>query len=105
MKSKKEQEYRSLRERYIRHFAIFGAENIAYALYDSCGWSNSVDFIYPYFDKNWNIIRMEAGMLNLETGDYFERLVFTEKQDFFDFIAEIIAADKKKHPDTRNIIN
>ena len=39
-------------------------------------------------------------MLNLETGYYFERLVFTEKQDFFDFIAEIIAADKKKHPDT-----
>lgn len=100
MESKKEQKYRSLRERYIHHFAIFGAENITYALYDSSAWSNSVDFIYPYFDKDWNIIRMEAGMLNLVSGEYFERLVFTEKQDFFDFIDEIIAADEKKHPDT-----
>lgn len=101
MKNKKEQEHRSLRERYVHHFALFGAENIMYAVYDSSAWSNSVDYIYPYFDAEWYIIRMEAGMLNLETGEYFERLVFTEKQDFLNFLAEIVAADQNNHPDTQ----
>ena len=99
MKSPKEQEHRSLRERYVHHFEKFGVENIMYAIADSTAWSNSVDFIFPQYDKEWYVIGMEAGMLNLGTGEYFKRLVFAEKQDFLNFMDELMAADTNKHPD------
>ena len=101
MENKKEREYRSMREMGVRRLAVFGAENIAYALYDSTAWSNSVDYIFPIYDSEWHITGMKVGLLNFATGEYFEPLVFTEKQNFLDFIAEIIAADEKKHPDTQ----
>ena len=101
MKSEKEQEYHSLRERYIRHFAIFGVENIMYALYDSSAWSNGLDYIFPIIGDSWNIIGMKAGLFNLGTGEYFEPLVFTAKQDFFDFLADLMAVGGNQHPDTQ----
>ena len=98
MKSEKEQEHRSLRERIVHRFEKFGVENIMYAIADTTAWSNSVDFIFPKYDKEWYVIGMEAGILNLGTGEY-ERLGFAEKQDFLDFMDELMAADTNKYPD------
>jgi len=101
MEDKKEQELRSRRESFIHgcvhHFENFGVENIMYAIADSTAYSNGVDMIERVFDAEWNIISMVVYMVNLETGKY-EALSFG-KQDFLDFLDELMAADTKKHPD------
>ena len=104
MKSEKEQEYRSLKEkfphhweRFVHHFENFGVENIMYAIADSAAYTNGVDTIHPLYDKEWYVDSMVVNKLNLETGEY-EALNFG-KQDFLDFLNELMAADTKKHPD------
>ena len=97
MEGKKEQEHRSLRERIVHHFEKFGVENIMYAIAGTGAWTNSVDFIFPQFDKEWYVIGMEAGLF-MDTGEY-ERLGFAGKQDFLNFMDELMAADTNKHPD------
>ena len=81
----------------IHHFERFGVENIMYALYDTVAWTNRVDFIMPLYDTEWHVTGMNANMLNLETGEYMG-LSFA-KQDFFNFMDELMAADTKNHPD------
>jgi len=68
-----------------------------YALYESTAWSNGVDYIAPEYGKEWHVTGMFANMLNLETGEYMG--LFFAKQDFFNFMDELMAADTKKHPD------
>ncbi len=64
-KSKKE-----FTEKAIKHLANFGCENIAYALWDTSAWSNSVDYIFPVYDKEWYITNMTVGIFNFATGEY-----------------------------------
>lgn len=74
-------------DRAIKHFSNFGCDNIAYALWETSSWSNGIDYIYPTFDKEWNICKMTVGIFNSLTGEY--DTCSYSKKELFDLVKGI----------------
>ena len=80
-------------EKTIKHLANFGCENIVYALWDSAAWTNGVDYICPTYDKEWKVVNMIVGILNLATGEY-EACSYSKKE-----LQKLVKDIRDKFPD------